>query len=83
MGITYVHSFDGLGGFVYASDTVCPSELDEKEVNKRIKERIEGELRFYDGITHKGMFSIPKHIRSYLERENRISTNNNLVAMPE
>ncbi|QIW23178.1 polyamine aminopropyltransferase [Sulfolobus sp. S-194] len=81
-GIVYVPAFDGLWGFVYASDIVNPVEVNKEEVNNRIKERIEGGLRFYDGETHITMFSIPKHIREVLEKENRISTRENPVAVP-
>ena len=65
-GITYVPAFDGLWGFVYASDEVNPAEFSKEEINNRIKERIDGSLRFYDGETHITMFSIPKHIREVL-----------------
>ncbi|BFH73393.1 polyamine aminopropyltransferase [Sulfurisphaera javensis] len=81
-GIVYVPAFDGLWGFVYASDNVAPTELTKDEVNKRIKERIQGELKFYDGETHYTMFSIPKHIREVIEKEKRISTKENPVAVP-
>ncbi|BFI75287.1 polyamine aminopropyltransferase [Sulfurisphaera ohwakuensis] len=81
-GITYVPAFDGLWGFVYASDVVNPAEFSKEEINNRIKERIEGSLRFYDGETHITMFSIPKHIREVLEKENKISTRENPVAVP-
>ena len=81
-GIVYVPSFDGLWGFVYASDNTTPGELTKEEVNKRINERIEGKLRFYDGETHVTMFSIPKYIREVLENEKRVSTRSNPVAVP-
>ncbi|BAB65325.1 polyamine aminopropyltransferase [Sulfurisphaera tokodaii] len=81
-GITYVPAFDGLWGFVYASDEVNPAEFSKEEINNRIKERIDGSLRFYDGETHITMFSIPKHIREVLEKENKISTRENPVAVP-
>jgi len=81
-GIVYVPSFDGLWGFVYASDNTNPAELSKEEVNKRINERIEGKLRFYDGETHVTMFNIPKYIREVLENEKRVSTRNNPVAVP-
>lgn len=82
VSIVYVPAFDGLWGFVYASDNVNPAELSKEEVNRRINERIEGTLRFYDGETHNTMFSIPKYIRVVLEGERRVSTKSNPVAVP-
>ena len=81
-GIVYVPAFDGLWGFVYASDNSNPIELLKEEVDKRINDRIEGKLRFYDGETHVTMFSIPKYIREVLESEKRVSTRSNPVAIP-
>ena len=80
--IVYVPGFDSLWGFVYASDYTNPASLKADEVNKLIKERIQGELRFYDGETHEMIFSIPKHIRVRLESEKRISTEKEPVAVP-
>lgn len=80
--IVYVPAFDGLWGFVYASDNVIPSELQKDEINKRIQDRIDGTLKFYDGETHSTMFNIPKHIRNVLEKETRVSTKSNPIAVP-
>jgi len=82
VSIVYVPAFDGLWGFVYASDNSNPIELSKEEVDRRINERIEGKLRFYDGETHNTMFSIPKYIREVLENEKRISTRSNPIAVP-
>lgn len=80
--IVYVPSFDGLWGFVYASDYVNPIFLNREQVDKKIRERIIGELRFYDGETHSTIFNIPKHIREFLQRETRISTEENPIYVP-
>ncbi|MFP3065312.1 MAG: polyamine aminopropyltransferase [Sulfolobus sp.] len=81
-GIVYVPAFDGLWGFVYASDSVSPAKLTASEVDKLINERINGELRFYDGETHEMIFSIPKHIRVVIENEKRVSTEKEPVYTP-
>jgi spermidine synthase len=80
--IVYVPAFDGLWGFVYASDYVNPISLTKEQVNKRIKDRIEGELRFYDGETHSMIFNMPKDIRQYLANEKRVSTEENPIYVP-
>lgn len=53
-----------------------PSDTDEQ-----IASRINGELRFYDGITHSGLFSTPKWLRAAIEQEKRIMTIENPVFM--
>ncbi|AWR97257.1 polyamine aminopropyltransferase [Acidianus sulfidivorans JP7] len=80
--IVYIPSFDGLWGFVYASDYVNPILLTREQIDKRIKDRISGELKFYDAETHNTIFSIPKHIRKIIQQESRISTENNPVYVP-
>ena len=80
--ITYVKSYNGLWGFVAASDTHDPAKLDSKAVEKLISERIAGELRFYDAETHQWLFSLPKPVRKLLSEENRIATDDNPVYTP-
>ena len=41
-----------------------------------IADRITGELRYYDGITHQLSFLLPKHIRARLAAETRIIEDN-------
>ena len=43
-------------------------------MDARIAGRIDGELRYYDGITHRGMFSLPKYMRAALAAETRTIT---------
>jgi len=54
----------------------CSKLPDKDEINTRIKERMNDPeaLRFYDGLTHQGMFGLPKYIRKDLEKEKRILT---------
>lgn len=80
--ITYVPSFDGLWGFINASDKVNVASLSIDEVDRRIRERINGELLFYDGTTHLSIFNIPKYIRKVLESEKRISTEGSPIYTP-
>ncbi|BCU70423.1 polyamine aminopropyltransferase [Stygiolobus caldivivus] len=80
--IAYIPGFDSLWGFVYASDSVNPSSIAGKQIDNLIRERIAGELKFYDGETHEMIFSIPKNIRSKLETEKKVSTEKEPVAVP-
>ena len=61
---TFVPSFGSTWGFA----------LSVEEVDRRTGQRVDHELRHYDGITHRGMFSVPKYLRRSLATEGRIIT---------
>ena len=67
-----VPSFGGTWGFALASKG--PVDLTAEEVDGRIASRLKKELRFYDGVAHRGMFSLPKYLRREIETEKRIIT---------
>ncbi len=71
---TEIPSFGGTWGFAVASQNLDPSELLPEEVDRRISSRINKDLRFYDGITHRGIFSLPKYLREEMTRDKRIIT---------
>ena len=73
----FVPSFGSTWGFVVGSLGPDPSGLSAKEVDQRITERIDGELNFYDGITNRGMFSVPKYLRNALASQKRVITHDN------
>lgn len=54
---------------------------DPEIVDEQIASRIEGELRFYDGTTHLGLFGAPKWLRAAIEVEERIMTVDSPVFM--
>lgn len=64
--MTFISSFMYLWGFLTGSDSVDPSALSPEEVDARIASRLNSELRSYDGITHRGYFSIPKDLRAQI-----------------
>ncbi len=78
---TYVPSFDTTWSFVIASKRYDPKEVSAEKINRLIKERIEGELKFYDGDAHTRMFSLPKDIKKILSENTTeiISDNKPLV----
>jgi spermidine synthase len=65
--------FGGPWGFCLASLNLNPLQLSPSEVDQRISARSLN-LRFYDGLTHQGIFSLPKHLREELSRQKRLIT---------
>jgi hypothetical protein len=51
-------------------------QLSPSEVDKRISARQLAHLRFYDGLTHQGILSLPKHLREELAKQGRLITDN-------
>jgi spermidine synthase len=70
----YVPCFGGPWGFCLASRQHDPSRFSPEEINERIVSRSLGGLHFYDGITHRGMFSLPGYVREALAKQKRIIT---------
>jgi spermidine synthase len=64
-----VPSFDLPWGFIVASKKNDPLALAPEEVDRRMKERKLDGSRYYDGITHQGIFSLPKFLRRSLTEE--------------
>ena len=69
-----VPSFASDWGFNLASLGPNPLALNVQEVDRRLADRGCALLRFYDGVTHNGLFALPKHVRTTLENEQRIIT---------
>ena len=69
-----IPSFGGTWGFAVASQNLDPRELPPEEVDRRLAGRVDRELRFYDGLTHRGMFAVPKYLREEMARDTRIIT---------
>ncbi|HEY49908.1 MAG TPA: polyamine aminopropyltransferase [Dehalococcoidia bacterium] len=69
-----IPSFGGSWGFAVASQGSDPRELSPEEVDRRLSSRVSKPLRFYDGLTHCGMYTVPKYLREEMAREKRIIT---------
>lgn len=67
----YVPSFDVPWAFFLCSRDKAqdPVILSVKEVDRRLAARTTGTLRFYDGVTHQGLFHAPKYLRDILAQE--------------
>lgn len=72
----HVPSFDVPWAFLLCSrnKSVDPLRLSAKEVDRRIRSRVSKPLAFYDGMTHEGLFRIPKHLRKMLSEEKGLIT---------
>jgi len=66
-----VPSFGGPWGFCLAAREdakLSPVEIDERIAARRLN------LKYYDGLTHQGMFSLSRPLRQELERQTRLIT---------
>ena len=70
----HVPSFLGLWGFVAASQSLAASEMTPEEIDTGISSRISKGLKSYDGLSHRAMFTLPKHIRQQLAASSRVIT---------
>jgi hypothetical protein len=58
---------------VTGASTPTPSSLSPEEVDVALsKSGIDAAMRFYDGLTHRRIFSLPKFIRVALAAEKRV-----------
>ena len=68
--------FGGPWGFCIALLNLNPSLLSPAEVDGRISARSLTGLKFYDGLTHQGIFSLPRYLRDALSRQTRLIADN-------
>ena len=71
---THIPSYGGMWGFALASQKLNPLHLPPVEIDRMISSRMKRSLRFYDGVTHHGMFLLPKHLSQAIDEEKRIIT---------
>jgi len=77
----YVPSFVTLWGFTIAFSGSGPLNYAPSEMDQLINQRLIAQPRFYDGITHQGMFSLPSFLRKGIDREQRVITDGEPVFM--
>lgn len=75
---TFIPSFDCSWGFILAGVEPDHVDIGREEIDRRLHE-IAGQLRFYDGETHEGMFCVPKDIRKALRDDQTIIEDNRPV----
>ena len=76
-----IPSFGGPWGFCQASSDLDPQLLSVTEVDDRIAARGLNHLKFYDGLTHQAIFSLPKHLRNELSKPDRLITDDSPLFM--
>ena len=72
----YIPFFAINWGFNLATDSLDPTLLNRVEIDRRITERVKGELKFYDGTTHQAIFNLPKYVREALTLQTHINLDN-------
>ena len=77
----HIPSFMTLWGFTIAFADAEPRDYGPEEVDSLISRRLARPLRFYDGVTHRHMLSLPSYLRRGIAQEQRIVTDENPVFM--
>ncbi|MCE2405552.1 MAG: fused MFS/spermidine synthase [Dehalococcoidia bacterium] len=84
----YIPAFTTLWGMVTAfadspsaSPTPSPQDPDPGHIDRLIGERMATEPRYYDGLTHRSMFALPKYLRRSIAEEQRLVTDREPVFM--
>lgn len=70
--IANVSAFGLPWGFVLATKGPDPRQLSAEEVDRRIRERVDAPLRWYDGEANLGLFHLAKFLREALGTQGRI-----------
>jgi spermidine synthase len=66
--VVFVPSFWCMWGFIVATDAFDPLAAPSETIDYTIVERgLKDKLSFYDGITHHGLFALPKDLRALVE----------------
>jgi spermidine synthase len=73
---TYVPMYDSDWGFVMATLGKDPVKLSEEEVNTRLEKLGIKNLKYYDGETHRAIFSLPKDLRNAIASEKTVIEDN-------
>ena len=74
VNFTDMPCFGGPWGFCIASRKYDPVKLTINDIDNRIRQRLLTPLRFYDGQTHRGMFTLPLYIRNELAAQRKTIT---------
>jgi spermidine synthase len=76
----HVPAFQTLWSFTIASDTPF-AENPEEQVDTELARRLSKSLKYYDGVSHRNMFSLTKFQRDGLASEDRINRDDDPVFM--
>ena len=76
----HIPAFQTLWGFTIASDSPF-SEVSEDALDAELAARLSNPLNYYDGVSHRNMFALPKFQRDGLQSEQRINKDADPVFM--
>jgi spermidine synthase len=76
-GTVAIPTYGGPWGLCFASRELDISGLSPSEIDERIAGRGLRGLKFYDGLAHQGMFSLPLYLREAMARQKRTITDKN------
>lgn len=76
----HVPAFQTLWGLILASDSPF-QDLTVQQIDGLISKRIEKDLKFYDGETHRNMLALPKYLRESMRQESRVNSDASPVFM--
>ena len=76
----HIPAFETLWGFTIASDTPFP-ETSEADLESAIASRLSKPLKYYDGVSHRNMFALPRFQREGIESETRVNRDSDPVFM--
>ncbi len=79
----HVPSFSESWGFFLATRTVAAETLDPATVDARLAAAGASDLRFYDGITHQALFSVPRPLRTAQAAWTRTITDDAPIVLDE
>ncbi len=74
--VAHVPFFAMLWGFCLATNDQNSAQVTKEDIDRRISERIKGEMKFYDGTTHQALFNLPKYVRNALAKQTHINRDN-------
>ena len=77
----HVPSFQTLWGFTLASDIDLTLAVKTNDFDAALSGRLNKSLRFYDEITHRNMFALPRFLRDGMRDEHRTNTDADPVFM--
>jgi len=62
----YIPSYGTEYGFICASHQIDPSAITKGSLRRKLREKIDGKLHFYDSSIHHALFALPPYLKSIL-----------------
>ncbi|MEM4213762.1 MAG: polyamine aminopropyltransferase [Candidatus Methanomethylicaceae archaeon] len=77
----WIPAYDSMWGFVYGTKGPDPRVLSENEVDDRLVKRGIRDLKFYEGATHRALFTLSKELKTII-KDAAVATDRNPTFMP-